>query len=327
MKYALVLFPETTADAIERIQQTPAEFETTWVSNRRVDAFLALSLASAHVPSIGLGANLHDTFDRSPMVTAQLAWDLQSQSEGRLRLNLGMGQQARPVIPERKEANPALDRLRDYIGALRAIWDTFQTDARFRYRGPFYELRLMAPFFNPGPIDHPTIPLYIEGRDEASVHLAGELADGVQGPRLHSAKSLQELFLPALEAGLAAAGRDRASIDVVVPALAVTGADAADFENNLRAARGQIARIVAAPASRDVMAFHGWAELPRWIRESMQADDQQAVGSLITDEVFETLVTIAPPGELKARLEARYGGIVDHLSLPWAGNQPAPVLA
>ena len=148
--------------------------ESAWIHERAGDPFLALTLAAAETSRIKLGA-IVAAFPRSPMVTAQIAWDLARQSGGRFQLGLSAklgGNQAQSDADE-------LGRMQEYLESLRAIWDTFQNDARLRYRGQHYTFRLMAPFFNPGPISHPDIPVYLAGESEALCELAGKAADGL----------------------------------------------------------------------------------------------------------------------------------------------------
>ena len=53
------------------------------------DPFLPIPLIAEHTTSIRIGTNVAIAFPRSPMVTAQIAWDLQQLSGGRFRLGLG----------------------------------------------------------------------------------------------------------------------------------------------------------------------------------------------------------------------------------------------
>ena len=53
------------------------------------DPFLPLLLAGEHTSKLTLGTAVAIAFPRSPMVTAQLAWDLQKFTNGRFLLGLG----------------------------------------------------------------------------------------------------------------------------------------------------------------------------------------------------------------------------------------------
>src|SRR5262249_28418379 len=154
-----------------------------------------------------LGTAVAIAFPRSPMVLAQVAWDLQALSGG--RFILGLGTQVKAHIERRFSMtwDTPVRRLRDYIGALRAIWSSWQGDGRLDYRGPFYQHTLMTPFFNPGPIAHPRIPIYIAGVNKGLAGLAGELCDGFHVHPFHSVNYLRQVVREEITAGVARSGR------------------------------------------------------------------------------------------------------------------------
>src|SRR3712207_7037138 len=43
------------------------------------------------------------------------------------------------------------------------------------FEGEFYRHTLMTPFFNPGPIQHPEVPIFIAGVNTRLARLAGEI--------------------------------------------------------------------------------------------------------------------------------------------------------
>src|SRR5919199_432033 len=153
-------------------------FAGLWSNETKHDGFLPLAIAANETREMELGTSVAIAFSRSPMETAQTAWDLQDLSEGRFLL--GLGTQVRAHVTRRFSMpwdRPA-SRLRDYILALRAIWGSFQTEGSLQFEGEFYRHTLMTPFFNPGPIEHPEIPIYIAGVNTRLAKLAGELCDG-----------------------------------------------------------------------------------------------------------------------------------------------------
>src|SRR5438270_4746074 len=139
------------------------------------DPFLPLLLAGEHTSKLTLGTAVAIAFPRSPMVTAQLAWDLQKFTNGRFLL--GLGTQVKGHNIRRYGTpwdSPPGPRLREYIQMIRAIWENWQNGTRPSFRGQHYEFTLMSPFFNPGPIEHPKIPIYISAVNTFNCRLAGE---------------------------------------------------------------------------------------------------------------------------------------------------------
>ena len=64
-------------------------FAGLWTSEARHDGFLPLAIAANETGEMELGTSVAIAFSRSPMETAQTAWDLQDLSEGRFLLGLG----------------------------------------------------------------------------------------------------------------------------------------------------------------------------------------------------------------------------------------------
>ena len=133
-------------------------FDGLWTSETKHDSFLPLALAANATESLSLGTSIAIAFSRSPMATAQTAWDLQSLSGG--RFILGLGTQVRAHV-ERRFSMPfdkPASRLADYVRALREIWASFQSEGSLDYRGEFYQHTLMSPFFQPRPDRPPRDP-------------------------------------------------------------------------------------------------------------------------------------------------------------------------
>jgi len=287
-----------------------AGFDALWSTETQHDPFLPLALAAEHTQSIHLGTAIAVAFARSPAVLAYTAWDLADASHG--RFILGLGTQVRAHI-ERRFGMPWPDspagKLRDQISALRALWRAWQDGERLNHRGPYHKLTLMTPFFNPGPIEYPAIPIYIAGVNPALCRLAGEVADGFLAHPYHSADYLRQVVRPALDAGAARAGRAPESIRLSVTALAATDDAEAEF------ARSQIAFYASTPTYRPVMAHHGWGEVADRLRELARRAAWGEMGELVSDEMLATFAVVAPESELPAALLERYAGLADRLSL------------
>src|ERR671913_680482 len=181
-------------------------FSGLWTSETKHDAFLPLAIAANASHQIELGTSVAIAFSRSPMETAQTSWDLQDLSAG--RFVLGLGTQVKAHITRRFSMpwdRPAA-RLREYILALRAIWESFQSEGPLNFVGDFYHHTLMTPFFNPGPMDHPEIPIYIAGVNTRLAALAGELCDGFHVHPFHSPEYVRRTVKPAITEGAAQSG-------------------------------------------------------------------------------------------------------------------------
>src|SRR5438445_6293320 len=177
-----------------------------WTQETQHDPFLPLAVAAGATQSIQLGTAIAVAFPRSPMLLAYTAWDLQKASRG--RFILGLGSQVKAHNERRfsvKFESPG-PKLREVVLALRAIWDCWQNGTHLRFKGKFYNFDLMTPFFNPGPIAHPTVPVFVAGVNRYMYRMAGEVCDGLHVHPFHTAKYLHEYVHPAVNEGLQTSG-------------------------------------------------------------------------------------------------------------------------
>ena len=172
-----------------------AGFAAMWITETRHNPFLTCGVGLAAAERIRAGSGIAVAFPRSPMVTAQLAWDLAEASGG--RFVLGLGSQVKAHIERRFSTafDRPVPRLREYVRAVRDIFAAFQNGTGLRFAGDFYDLSLLTDFFNPGPISHPDVPIWVAAVGPAMLRLAGECCDGVFLHPLHSVDFLRATVL------------------------------------------------------------------------------------------------------------------------------------
>lgn len=297
-------------------------FDAAWVSEAAHNPFIPLTLAAKETGRIRLGTQVAQAFPRSPMVTAQIAWDLSRQSGGRFILGLGTQTQSNNEERFSEDGEDPVGRMREYIESLRAIWQTFQTNARLRYRGEHYRFRLMAPFFNPGPISHPAIPIYLAGVNPGFCQLAGEIGQGLHAPAFHTRAYLRNVVLPAVEAGLRTAERTRRDFTLAVPVTVICGQNEIERRRASMPVRERLAICGAAPAYRAVMRKQGWEDLADELSAMARHQRWDEMTNAITDDVLEEFAIIAEPGEASARLHEAYRGLADRVCLLWDAESP-----
>lgn len=285
-------------------------FDALWCTETMHDPFLPGALIAEHTQRLHFGTAVAIAFARSPATLAYTAWDLAQASKG--RFILGLGTQVKAHI-ERRFGMPWPDsvvgKLREQIGAMRAFWQTWQTGERLNFRGEYYKLTLMSPFFNPGPIEYPYIPIYIAGVNTGLARLAGEVADGFHVHPLHSARYLREVILPAIQEGVSRASRKREQVKVSVSAFVATSPEERTF------VRSQIAFYASTPSYRPVMALHGWQEVAERLSALAARGEWGEMPELISEEMLQTFAVVAQPAELPAALIEKYLGLADRLGL------------
>lgn len=288
-------------------------FDGLWCTETGHNPFLPLTLAAANTSRVNLGTAVAIAFPRSPMVTAQLAWDLAEQSNGRFILGLGTQIKAHIVRRFSTVWDSPGPRLREYVLSLRAIWETFQKNVPLNFKGEFYNFSLMTPFFTPGRIDTPDIPIYIAGVNEYLCRLAGELCQGFHVHPLHTVRYIREAILPNIEHGAAQAGRSRQDISLVSAVFVVTGPTAQKIEENENAVKMQIAFYASTPSYRPVLDLHGWGNVADELNGLSRQGRWVEMSALITDEMLEEFAVVAPHAELARRVRERYDGLLDRV--------------
>ena len=293
-------------------------FDALWTQETQHDPFLPCTLIAEHTRRLNFGTGIAVSFARSPANLAYTAWDLTAQSGG--RFILGLGTQVKAHIERRYgQAWPesVTGKLREQIEVIRSFWDCWQNGTKLNYRGKYYKVTLMSPFFSPGAIEHPAIPIYVAGVNTGLANLAGELCDGFHAHPFHSQRYMKEVILPAIEAGASKAGRPRKDILVAITAFIATTPE----EMNI--ARAQISFYASTPSYRSVMDLHGWAGVAEKLSAHAAKGEWTEMPLLITDEMLKTFCLVTREAELAEELKKRYEGIADRLAIyiPFVAGQ------
>ena len=279
------------------------------------DPFFPLVLAARATDELELMTAVAIAFARSPMTLAAQAWDLQALSEG--RFHLGLGSQVKAHI-ERRFSMPWVTpaaRMRELVLAVRAIWASWQDRVSLKFEGDHYTHTLMTPFFDPGPIAHPTPPIWLGGVGPRMTEVAGEVADGFLIHPFCTQRSLIEITIPALERGRAKRLDGLEKVQTSLPVLIVTGATTKAFDAALEAMRAHVAFYASTPAYKVVLDTHGWGDLQPKLQALTRSGDWAGMAALISDEVLDAVAIVAPPDEVAGAIEERYGTLLDRVAL------------
>jgi probable F420-dependent oxidoreductase len=290
-------------------------YDCLWTSETQHDPFLPLAVAATATSSIKLGTAIAVAFPRSPMITAYTAWDIQKASQG--RLILGLGSQVRAHNERRfsvKFESPG-PKLREVVLALRAIWECWQNGTPLKFRGEFYKFDLMTPFFNPGPIAHPKIPVFVAGVNQYMCHMAGEVCDGLHVHPFHTPKYLREYVHSAVEDGLRESGRSRRDFTYATAVFVVVGDTESERTKNRESVRQQIAFYASTRTYEPVLAAHGWERIGPELHQKSLEGDWHGMAKLISDEMLDEVAVTGPYETLAGKLRERYTGLLDRISL------------
>lgn len=285
-------------------------FNALWTQETQHDPFLPCALIAEHTTRLNFGTAIAVSFARSPANIAYTAWDLAAQSNG--RFILGLGTQVKAHI-ERRFGLPwpesVTGKLREQIRVMRAFWDCWQNGTKLNFRGQYYKITLMSPFFNAGAIEHPNIPIYIAGVNTGLAKLAGELCEGFHAHPFHSVRYLKEVLIPAIEAGAIKERRQREDIAVSVTAFVATTPEEINF------ARAQLSFYASTPSYRPVMDLHGWSDAAERLSFHAAHGEWAEMPMLITDEMLDEFCVVTNEENLASELKKRYDGVADRLTL------------
>ena len=277
------------------------------------DVFTPLILAAGASTTLDLATNVAIAFPRNPVQLAHQAWDLQLLSKG--RFTLGLGSQIRAQVERRYGADfdRPIARMREMVGALRAIFATWETGDRLDFRGEFTSHTLMPPLFNPGPHPHGLPPIALGGLGPQMVSLAAEVADGLLVMPFNTASHFRERTLPAVEEGLARGGRTRADLTVTGEVIVCCGRDEAELETAKLAGRWLLSFYASTPAYRPVLEVEGWGDLQPELNALTKSGRWDEMPDRIDDTMLATLAAVGSPAEVAGEIVSRFGGLVDRV--------------
>jgi len=307
-----------THAARDAAEAEEAGFDGAWTAENESDAFLPLGLAAAATSRLTLGPSVAIAFSRTPMTVAYLAADLQRFSNG--RFVLGLGSQVRPHIEKRfgmPWSKPAA-RMRSFVQALHAIWDSWETGEPLRYESEFYRHTLMTPHFTPPRSEHGRPRVYLAAVGPLMTRVAGEVADGLLAHPFLTERYLREVIVPELRTGAERAGRTLDGFEIGLSAFVAL--DDADVE----AVRRQISFYGSTPAYRPVLDLHGWGDLQTDLNTLSKQGRWDDMVGLVDDEVLQAMCCIGTPAEVATDLVRRWGGLAQRIRFNRPGDVPPP---
>ncbi len=299
-----------------------AGLDAVLVEETKDDPFQLLALGATSTSNIQLGTSVAIAFPRSPTVTAMSAWSLQKLSNGRFLL--GLGTQVRAHIQRRYgfEWHAPAPWMRDYVNAMRAVWNTWQTGEPLHFESEHYNLDVMVPLFDPGPIDHPNIPVHVTAIGPNMCAVGGEVADGVRLHPVCTAKFIDEEVLPNVARGAARANRDVDEVEVCMKPLVGTAATDEQLEAVIRTVRARVGFYLSTPSYRRTFALHDWEGIARQASQLSREQRWEEIPPLVHDDMLHTVATIGTHDEIATKLRERYLGRVDRIEFSTPVNNP-----
>lgn len=277
--------------------------------------FPPLTVSALATSRIQIGTGVAIAFPRSPTIMAHAAWDLNKASGG--RFYLGLGSQVKGHNERRYGIpwTPPAPRMRDYIGAVRAVWRAWEKREPLDYHSEHYTLTLTTPNFSPKPLGLPRIPISMSAVGPAMLRVAGQVADGVRLHPFSTRRYLAEASLAHLQEGLERGARRREEFEVISGAFLATGDNEAAVAKMLEYVRFRIAFYCSTRAYWHVLRLHDMEELGHRLRPYPAEGRWDEMAALIPDEVVDLFAVVGTHDTVGAKIAERYGGLADSLSL------------
>jgi probable F420-dependent oxidoreductase len=282
------------------------------------DPFFPLLLAAEHTQKLEVVTSIAVALARSPMVLANIGHDLNAYSKG--RLTIGLGSQIKPHITKRFSmpwGAPAA-QMRELILAMRAIWANWYEKKPLQFVGKYYTHTLMTPAFTPENTQYGAPRVILAAVGPKMTKVAGEVADGMIIHPFSTLPFIEKITLPAIERGLAKAGKTREQFEITYSNFVVTGATEEEYKKNERAARERIAFYGSTPAYRDVLESIGVGELQTELNTMSKQGRWKEMGTLIDDRVLGEFAVVGEPRTIAKEIKRRYGAFVDRTSASFA---------
>lgn len=269
--------------------------------------WMSIAAAASQAKELEFSTGIAVAFPRSPMISAQLAWELAANTQGRFRL--GLGSQVKGHVVRRYSASfdkPA-PQMRDYVGAFQACIRAFRGEQALSHEGPYYNLSYLPKPWTPPRHDFEDIKIDISAVGPYMCRLAGELCDGVHVHPMHSMTYIEKRLLPEICRGVETAGRNVSDVDLIIPVFAVAGDTQEERHAMLKRARTQVSFYGSTPNYAFQFDDLGYEGMTQKLGERMKAGDMQAMADLIDDDVLKHFAVVAKWDDMADALLERYG--------------------
>jgi probable F420-dependent oxidoreductase len=278
----------------------------------KASSFFAPLICATQGRDVDLYTAISVAFARTPMVTAIESYALTQYCRG--RFTLGLGSQIKPHVTRRfgmPWSDKPATQMREYIRALHAIWDAFETGGPLDFQGETYRHTLIAPEFVPYVQGHGRPRVMLGAVGPGMTNVAVDEASGVITHSFVTEKSLREINLKAIETRLAEKGKPRSDFTIHLPLFIATGSTDEEFRRNVEWHRHRIGFYSSTPAYKHVLDLHGWGEVHDETRRMTREGRWDELGAPITDEMVDTFTVMGEPGDIAPRIRQRFGDFVD----------------
>lgn len=292
------------------------------------DGLLLAALALNATKKLIVGTGVLVAFPRSPMTVAIASWDLQRMSSG--RFELGLGTQVKSNIEQRYSSrwDSPVPQLREYVQSLKAIFHSFQTGERLHFQGEHYAFTKLQPFFNPGPIEHPDIPVLCGAVGPAMTRMVGKIADGmITHPTNTAPEFIKGVCLPRLQGGFELANRDSSEFKFILGPLSATGKNNESVAAEWEKQRNLLGFLYSTPAYWPSLELFGWQDKGQQLLDMTRSGEWHKMADIVTDDMLTRFVPRGTYETIVHQYQERYAGLTQRITFPMPADEADDALA
>jgi len=287
-------------------------YDTVIAVETQDDPYLMLAIAAQEPSRVELGTGIALAFTKSPVATAYTAWDLQRMSGG--RLVLGLGSQVKGHVMRRfgmPWSKPA-QRMKDYVGAMRAVWRSWQTGEPLNFQSEHYNLSLMTPNFAPPPVSNPHIPVLIAAVQERMLQVAGEVCEGVRLHGIVTRKYLDQIAFPNLKKGFAKSGRPQSEwekFQIGGGGFLCAAANKDALAKAIDGLKSTIAFYGSTRSYRSSFELDGWGDTADQLYKLSVQQKWREMAQLVNEEMVHGFAAVGTYDEIASVMKKRFAGV------------------
>jgi len=308
----LGLFGAAVADNFMLIEHAEKlGYDSVWTAEAYgSDAVTPLAFIAARTERIKLGTGVMQMAARTPAMTAMTAATIDQMSGGRFLLGLGV---SGPQVVEGWHGRPygkPLGVTREYVEILRKM---FERKEPVTHDGAHYQLPyrgedasgLGKPLKIMSKPKNPQLPIYIAAIGPKNVQLSAEIADGWL-PVFFSPERTKDVFEPALRAGFALSGKDKADTFDIAPTVTALVTD--DVEAGRLQMKPGLALYIGGMGAKgrnfynDLACRYGYEEEASRIQDLYLAGKKMEATMAVPDALVDEVCLVGTKDMIKDRL-------------------------
>jgi probable F420-dependent oxidoreductase len=202
--------------------------------------------------------------------------------------------------------------MKDYVGAMRAVWKSWQTGEPLNFQSEHYNLSLMTPNFAPPPVSNPNIPVLIAAVQERMLQVAGEVCEGVRLHGIVTRKYLDQIAFPNLKKGFAKSGRPQsewANFQIGGGGFLCAAPNKDALAKAVEGLKSTIAFYGSTRSYRSSFELDGWGDTADHLHKLSVQQKWREMAQLVNEEMVHAFAAVGTYDEIASVMKKRFAGV------------------